>query len=336
MHSIYIHIISFLEKNALYYLKPFDPSNIVGRLQMRPSQKSNFQNKTCSNCGGYGHSFRQCIAPVTSHGAILFRVLNNWNPNKVLAENESAINGLEGAGSIEFLLIQRRDSLGFVELMRGKYNISDYTYITTQMKGMTNAERERILNLPFAELWMNLWGVDHTNVQYKNEKETSRQKLEQLRTDGLVDEKGVRRSMREIFESLGPGWETPEWGFPKGRRDPNESERECALREVWEETGIRRDDIHVVENCEPVQETFFGSNHIHYCHKYIIAYVNEDVDVKFDPSNEHMKREIGSLGWFPLEQALQKIRPENIEKREILLLVRSMLKNFCALCLNKE
>jgi 8-oxo-dGTP pyrophosphatase MutT (NUDIX family) len=303
---------------------------------MKSTQRQNFQNKTCSNCGGYGHSFRQCIAPVTSHGAILFRVLGNWNPNKVLAENESSINGLEGVSTIQFLLIQRRDSLGFVELMRGKYNVTDYTYITTQMKGMTKKERERILTLPFPELWMNLWGVDHTNNQYKNEKENSRQKLEQLRTEGLVDGQGNRHTLSEIFESLGPGWDTPEWGFPKGRRDPNESERECALREVWEETGIRKEDISVVENCEPVQETFFGSNHIHYCHKYLIACVDETVKVEFDPTNEHMKREIGSIGWFTLEEALGKIRPENIEKKEILLLVRSLLKNFCALSLIKE
>ncbi|HEX6026780.1 MAG TPA: NUDIX hydrolase [Solirubrobacter sp.] len=30
-----------------------------------------------------------------------------------------------------------------------------------------------------------------------------------------------------------------DWSFPKGKLDPGESWEECALREVWEETGLR-------------------------------------------------------------------------------------------------
>ena len=30
-----------------------------------------------------------------------------------------------------------------------------------------------------------------------------------------------------------------DWSFPKGKREPGETDEECALREVWEETGLR-------------------------------------------------------------------------------------------------
>lgn len=292
------------------------------------------QQKNCSNCGQVGHNFRHCIAPVTSHGVIVFRVQGIWNPIQVLAQDENAITGFENANKLQFLLIQRRDSLGFVEMMRGKYQLSDYRYISTQMKGMTKKERERFLNMSFQDLWSELWGVDSTSTQYKSEKENSRLKFEALREQGLINDKGEKKTLGEIFDQLGPGWETPEYGFPKGRRDLNETERDCALRELWEETGISSNQIKVIENSDPIQETFFGSNNVHYCHKYLIAYLKPNVEVKYDPTNEHMKQEIGDIGWYTLEEALEKIRPENVEKREVLLRAQSLLRNFCPLMLS--
>ena len=289
-------------------------------------------NRGCTNCGELNHSFKQCLAPITSHGIIAFRIVNGWNPSKVLAENESAITGLEQSGPIQFLMIQRRDSLGFVELMRGKYGLNDFTYITTQLKGMTVNERGRFLTLSFQQLWDDLWGSDRANIQYRQEKEMSRSKMEQLREFGIVDEKGVRRSLVDLFESFGSGWQTPEWGFPKGRRDPYETERACAFREMFEETGILEKDIIPVKNLEPISETFFGSNSVQYCHKYWLAYMPSNTTTL--PENdftEHMKREVGGIGWFSLEAAIAKIRPDNVEKREILLKASSILRNYCPL-----
>lgn len=37
------------------------------------------------------------------------------------------------------------------------------------------------------------------------------------------------------------------WDFPKGHLDPGETDRECAIRELEEETGIRADDIEIDE-----------------------------------------------------------------------------------------
>lgn len=36
------------------------------------------------------------------------------------------------------------------------------------------------------------------------------------------------------------------WDLPKGHTDPGESEHDCALRELWEETGIRKEDIEII------------------------------------------------------------------------------------------
>ena len=67
-------------------------------------------NNYCNNCGTKGHIFYQCKQPITCVGIIVFR---NGTDNK--REN---------------LLIRRKDSLGYVEFMRGKYNIYSNYYLT--------------------------------------------------------------------------------------------------------------------------------------------------------------------------------------------------------------
>jgi 8-oxo-dGTP pyrophosphatase MutT (NUDIX family) len=289
-----------------------------------------FIKSSCTNCGNVGHTYRACVSPITSYGGIIFRVNDlSWNQSTILA-SPSTITGFEQYHSkIEVLLIQRRDSLGYVEILRGKYKETDIEYIRKQVYGMTDAEREKLLNRPFDELWSELWGYDtKTSSHYRNDKEISKGKLQLLR-DGFEDEPGQLFRLSTLIDETSVHWDTPEWGFPKGRREPGEKDLACALREVEEETGISREQIVVIQNLEPLSETFFGSNQVHYCHKYFTFYLPLNVEVKYDESNPHMKREIGNLQWFSLDQALQKIRSDNVEKREILLRMNILLRNFC-------
>jgi 8-oxo-dGTP pyrophosphatase MutT (NUDIX family) len=289
-----------------------------------------FVKSTCTNCGNVGHTYRSCVSPITSYGGIIFHVNDlSWNQASILS-SPSTITGFEKFyPKIEVLLIQRRDSLGYVEILRGKYKENDIEYIRKQILGMTDAEREKLLTRPFDELWCELWGYDtKTSSHYRNDKEVSRQKLQLLR-DGFEVDSGSFFRLASLIEETTVHWDTPEWGFPKGRREPGEKDLACALREVEEETGIGKENLIVVQNLEPLSETFFGSNQVHYCHKYFTFYLPLHIEVKYDETNPHMKREIGSLQWFSLEQALQKIRHDNVEKREILLRMNTLLRNFC-------
>lgn len=289
-----------------------------------------FVKSTCTNCGNLGHTYRSCVSPITSYGGIIFRVNDlSWNQPSILTSS-STITGFENYyPKIEVLLIQRRDSLGYVEILRGKYKETDIEYIRKQIYGMTDGERHKLLTRPFDELWSELWGYDtKSSSHYRNDKEVSKAKLQLLR-DGFEAESGLVFRLANLIEETTVHWDTPEWGFPKGRREPGEKDLACALREVEEETGISKDKIVVIQNLEPLSETFFGSNQVHYCHKYFTFYLPMHVEVKYDETNPHMKREIGNLQWFPLEHALQKIRSDNVEKREILLRMNTLLRNFC-------
>jgi 8-oxo-dGTP pyrophosphatase MutT (NUDIX family) len=101
------------------------------------------------------------------------------------------------------------------------------------------------------------------------------------------------------------------------------------MREMYEETGVYENQVIPIQNLEPLVESFFGSNHVHYCHKYFVVWVPPDVLVEFTPENDHMRREIGDIRWFPLNQALSHLRSDNIEKREVLLKAASLFRNLC-------
>jgi len=294
-----------------------------------------FQKNTkhCSNCGLHGHSYRDCQSPVTSFGTILFRVnQNGWTQEKILSGFSQSMTGLEPVfQQIQVLLIQRRDSLGYVDLLRGKYSVNDADYIRKQIHGMTDVERKKLVEKDFDELWAEMWGSESADVQYKKDKENSRNKLMALREGITLDVSGNSANLQDFVNECETHWATPEWGFPKGRRDGNESDLDCAMREMREETGLSETDVEIVHNLEPLNETFFGSNHVHYCHKYFLVYVPDGSQVKYSKENPHMRREIGNIGWFTLNDGLQKIRSDNVEKREILLRVGSLLRNFCAL-----
>jgi len=292
-----------------------------------------FQKKTyCSNCGCFGHYIKSCISPVTSYGCIVYKLPEGFNQSLELLKDSTSLSGLEKISKeIKYLLIQRRDSIGFIEIMRGKYKLSDIEYIRYHIASMTSAEHKKLLNDDFDTLWFNLWGLPkEQSINYRNDKENARIKFEALRK-GIKDASENTITLESLVSSVEVHWSSPEWGFPKGRRDPHESDLRCALRELYEETGVLENDVLVIKNLEPISETFFGSNHVNYCHKYYLLEYNSSKDLVYDINNPYMRKEIGDLQWCSLEECLTKIRPDNIEKKEVLLRASSLLRNYCPL-----
>ena len=268
----------------------------------------------CTNCGLAGHVFRNCLSPVTSYGIIAVRYMNNNVSNSLFSKATTISNGSD---SIQFLLIQRKDSLAFVEFIRGKYNPQDEEYLGRLIRGMTTKEHEHILAQSFDELWQNVWGESSHIKSHKNDYDTSSKKY-------IL----IKDMIGQLIKSNPTIWLEPEWGFPKGRRNPHETDINCASREFQEETGLRRQDFTIIQNTYPISETFFGSNQIHYCHKYYIALCNKSTEVEMNINNPHMAREIGGIQWCSLDDAISKIRPDNVEKREILLKAGKIMRNF--------
>jgi 8-oxo-dGTP pyrophosphatase MutT (NUDIX family) len=211
--------------------------------------------------------------------------------------------------------------------MRGKYNINSPEYITSLFNQMTVDELTRLETFDFEALWNTLWN-NQISRQYKQEYDTALGKYNLLVAGG---EETGGRTLESYIKGANREWTTPEWGFPKGRRGNRESEISCAVREFSEETGLDETQCILVKNLLPLEENFLGGNRIQYRHRYYLAYCQHNTEVCIDSHNSVMNREISDIGWFPYEEAIKRIRPYNVEKRQILMSAFRILTKYIVL-----
>ena len=211
-----------------------------------------------------------------------------------------------------YLLIRRKDSLSYVEFMRGKYKLTNHAYIQLLCNEMTTTERRKLLTGTFSELWHALWSGQHTR-QFRNESETAQAVFEAFRASG--DSNG--KPLSSYIAACTHHYEEPEWGFPKGRRDIHESDLRCAVREWREETGLPDSALQIL-SVPPCEESYTGSNGIPYNQIYYLGRCAADTAVSLSSTNAVMTREVGGIRWCSVEEAMGLIRRTNSVKRELL------------------
>ena len=265
-------------------------------------------DKFCNNCNKHGHIYNQCKIPITSYGIIAFR----YKPTRELGKPTEPKSESE---SLEFLMIRRKDTLGFVDFMRGKYMVQNKQYITNMVHQMTVQEKEGLKNGDFNYLWRNLWGEKMISSKYRLEENLSRSKFNMLYS-GVVNKNDYFTLNTIIDESdKTTTWTEPEWGFPKGRKNYQEKDMDCAIREFCEETGYSSDILNNIKNIIPYEEIFIGSNYKSYKHKYYLMYIQyEDslVNTNFE------KEEVSKMEWKNYTNCIDCIRPYNLEKKRVI------------------
>ena len=270
----------------------------------RHSNKTTFN--FCNNCGKTGHSYQQCKMPITSIGFVAF------------TKNENSKNEDD---RFKFLMIRRKDSLAYVDFLRGRYKINNLEYLQTMINDMTNNEKERLINKDFDELWIGLWGRD-LGIHNRSEEKVSREKFNNLKTGTYIDNNFI--NLNKIINNSDNVWEEPEWGFPKGRRNHSEKDLPCALREFQEETGYLSNDLNLINNILPMEEIFIGSNYKCYKHKYFLAYI----DNSKEPDYNYQETEVSKVEWKTIDDVLACIRYYNLEKKDLINKINKILYKY--------
>ena len=92
----------------------------------------------CINCFRKGHVFKDCAYPVTSYGIIGYYKFKE---------------------EYKIVLVQRKDTMGFIDFIRGKYDarIKKEEILEILVSEMTDSEKNRIIKYSFDELFKLLF-----------------------------------------------------------------------------------------------------------------------------------------------------------------------------------
>jgi ADP-ribose pyrophosphatase YjhB (NUDIX family) len=255
----------------------------------------------CSNCARAGHSYKRCDEPQTSYGIICYQL-----PKTV-------------DDTIKLIVICRKNTIGYMEFLRGKYEVSNEEYICELMNMMTPEERTRILEVYDFEKLRGILGMTRENTTNLNEYNISQRKFNHL----LENER-----LKPLINSSTTQWTTPEWGLPKGRKNPRETVEVCAIREFYEETGLVKKDVLFHPNMKPLEELYKGINGITYKHVYYFAkYMSLDDKLSVDPTNFTQAIEISDIKWINQGEICETIRSYHIDKLAVVKKAFQILKN---------
>jgi 8-oxo-dGTP pyrophosphatase MutT (NUDIX family) len=272
------------------------------------------KNIQCTNCAEIGHILRDCIHPITSFGIIVYKIFYNKeqedkfaNTQKLsILENLKTPPGLEYP-KIKMLLIQRKDTIGYTDFVRGKYKQS---IIGAYFSEMTKDEQITLTTETFENIWDSLW-INHRSKTYKNEYEYAKRKF-------------TTRDIGELVKRYPSNYSFQEFGFPKGRRNIRELDIDCAIREFDEETSYKQSDYHLTG--ETLVEDFKGTDNIRYKHIYYLAELSDNAYPPiFDINNKYQVEEIKSIGFYTLEETMLLIREYDTEKRKVAILAHNLV-----------
>lgn len=293
----------------------------------------------CINCGKKGHIHKKCRYPIMSYGLICIQFPININKCmeycsgkrdykfQEMKEKLKSITGKFIDHNLKYLMIQRRNSLSIIEFIRGKYRLNDIEYLNNTFHLIPNNEKKDLIEKSFEQIWNYIWNNSPNNPNNKvflSEYEESKKKYDILKKGTHIDfyNLKINISLNSLINNNKSNYDDQEWGFPKGRRDLNETDLEAAFREFEEETNIKRCNINQM-NINPFEELFMGSNKIRYKHKYYMGQIKKKIKLKILPDNN----EVRDIKWFTVQQSFLKIRDYNFEKRLMIKNIHYLLKN---------
>ena len=209
------------------------------------------------------------------------------------------------------LLVQRRNTIGLIEFIRGKYDVNNPDYIIKLFNMMTFDEKRMFREYDSFDMLRTIIGLKR-EFNYRGEYTDAKTKYNTLRDDPRGNQ------INALLDKSYTKWDSPEWGAPKGRRSNKEYDIECAIREFVEETGIKYKNINVYRNIKPLEEVYKGINGVVYKHTYFIADIKDNNEthenINYIEKGGYLSSEVSNVKCFNLTECQKIIRPYYLSK----------------------
>lgn len=212
---------------------------------------------------------------------------------------------------VEVMCVRKRSTYAYHSFVHAQYKSTSDDCILALLNKMTPDEKVDLLSLNFSQIWFRVWIYGtYRHVFYAS----CAHKFE----NNFCADKGAR--LQRLIQESTSGEIV--WEIPKGRRDPNEDQLDCAIREFQEETDIG-----------PSQYKFVtvGRNHlmsfthydegVSYTNSYYIAVTDSDFEPAVNFRNKHQVAEVSAIQWMSLS-ALEVLD----SRRLIINFVRPIMK----------
>jgi|SaaInlStandDraft_5_1057022.scaffolds.fasta_scaffold03320_2 8-oxo-dGTP pyrophosphatase MutT (NUDIX family) len=271
------------------------------------------KKKYCSKCNKYGHYNKTCHEPIISVGIICINCCynintHNLNVNDIENFNYRRLSNINKIkyykDKIKFLLIQRKHSLNYIHFVRGLYNEYEFNELKHIFSYMSKNEIEFIKNNNFETIWNNLWKKTAKKKNYHKEYKQSYNKFKFI----------IENNYLTKLYNIGSIYDYPEWEIPKGRKNNNESNINCAIREFYEETNISQNEYEIKNNITNIHDDFVGTDGNKYKNIFYIGFYKKKMNnIIFTNNNE-----INETRWCSWDEAITLIRPYHKNKINII------------------
>jgi 8-oxo-dGTP pyrophosphatase MutT (NUDIX family) len=187
---------------------------------------------------------------------------------------------------------------------------------------MTNNEKKKIISNNFQNLWEDLWKKKINDIDHISEYNKSLLKYNNIIKNGIID-KNNKYTLEDVLALSKTNYHNLEWGFPKGKRNKNEKNIECAIREFNEESNLTSLQYNLLD-IKPIIEDYIGTDKKKYRHIYYLGVLETDI-LEISKDNIFQQTEISKIQLLNHNKACNYIRPYNIERKQIVTSVYEIL-----------